>query len=76
MINGLLGPAFTVAMLGAIESLMSAVGSDRISNDRQNPKLPDWAVLDVDAPATSQRPAGVVTAGFFDERWQLPGESR
>src|SRR5262249_17900475 len=29
LIHGLLGPAFTVAMLGAIESLMSAVVSDR-----------------------------------------------
>ena len=34
MVHGLLGPAFTVAMLGAIESLMSAVVSDRMSNDR------------------------------------------
>jgi pimeloyl-ACP methyl ester carboxylesterase len=49
---------------------------DYLNNARQVPKLPDWAVLDVDMPATSQRPAGVVTAGFFDERWQLPGESR
>ncbi len=32
LIHGLLGPAFTVAMLGAIESLMSAVVSDRMSN--------------------------------------------
>jgi sulfate permease, SulP family len=31
LIHGLLGPAFTVAMLGAIESLMSAVVSDRMS---------------------------------------------
>jgi SulP family sulfate permease len=36
LIVGLLGPAFTVAMLGAIESLMSAVVSDRMSNDRHN----------------------------------------
>jgi len=35
----LLGPAFTVAMLGAIESLMSAVVSDRMSNDRHNPNV-------------------------------------
>jgi sulfate permease, SulP family len=33
LIHGLLGPALTVAMLGAIESLMSAVVSDRMSND-------------------------------------------
>jgi SulP family sulfate permease len=39
LIHGLLGPAFTVAMLGAIESLMSAVVSDRMSNDRHNPNI-------------------------------------
>ena len=44
LIHGLLGPALTVAMLGAIESLMSAVVSDRLSNsnhvnDRHNPNV-------------------------------------
>jgi len=39
LVHGLLGPAFTVAMLGAIESLMSAVVSDRMSNDRHNPNV-------------------------------------
>jgi SulP family sulfate permease len=36
LIHGLLGPAFTIAMLGAIESLMSAVVSDRMSNAEQS----------------------------------------
>jgi SulP family sulfate permease len=39
LIHGLLGPAFTVAMLGAIESLLSAVVSDRMSDDRHNPNV-------------------------------------
>src|SRR5438105_1375389 len=39
LIHSLLGPAVTVAMLGAIESLMSAVVSDRMSNDRHNPNV-------------------------------------
>ncbi len=44
LIHGLLGPALTVAMLGAIESLMSAVVSDRMSShqnisDRHNPNV-------------------------------------
>jgi pimeloyl-ACP methyl ester carboxylesterase len=47
---------------------------DYLNNARQVPKLPDFAVLDVNSPPTSQHPAKVVTAGFFDERWQLPGE--
>jgi sulfate permease, SulP family len=44
LIHGLLAPALTVAMLGAIESLMSAVVSDRMSNsnrvsERHNPNV-------------------------------------
>jgi len=39
LVYGLLGPAFTVAMLGAIESLMSAVVSDRMSGDHHNPNV-------------------------------------
>jgi len=39
MIPALLGPALTVAMLGAIESLMSAVVSDRMSGDKHNPNV-------------------------------------
>jgi sulfate permease, SulP family len=35
----LLSPAVTVAMLGAIESLFSAVVSDRMSHDRHNPNV-------------------------------------
>jgi SulP family sulfate permease len=35
----LIRPALTVAMLGAIESLMSAVVADRMGNDRHNPNM-------------------------------------
>jgi SulP family sulfate permease len=35
----LLRPAITVAMLGAIESLMSAVVADRMSGDKHNPNV-------------------------------------
>src|SRR6266481_3413658 len=35
----LLSPALTVAMLGAIESLMSAVVSDKMSHDKHNPNV-------------------------------------
>ena len=35
----LLTPAFTVAMLGGIESLMSAVVADRMTGDRHNPNV-------------------------------------
>jgi sulfate permease, SulP family len=36
LVPGLLVPAMTVAMLGAIESLMSAVVADKMSGDRHN----------------------------------------
>ncbi|HLJ92812.1 MAG TPA: sulfate permease [Gemmataceae bacterium] len=39
MILPLLSPALTVAMLGAIESLMSAVVADRMSGDRHHPNV-------------------------------------
>ena len=38
-IRALIAPAITVAMLGAIESLMSAVVSDRMSGDKHNPNV-------------------------------------
>ena len=37
LMRTLLSPALTIAMLGAIESLMSAVVADRMSGDRHNP---------------------------------------
>jgi len=39
MIRPLLSPALTVALLGAIESLMSAVVADRMSGDKHNPNV-------------------------------------
>jgi SulP family sulfate permease len=39
LLRPLIGPAITVAMLGAIESLMSAVVSDRMSGDKHNPNV-------------------------------------
>jgi dienelactone hydrolase len=44
---------------------------DYLNNARQVPKLPDWAVLDVNVPVTARSPGGVVNAGFFDEQWRL-----
>jgi SulP family sulfate permease len=39
LVLALLSPALTVAMLGAIESLMSAVVADRLGGDRHNPNV-------------------------------------
>ena len=42
-----------------------------LNNARQVPMLPDWAIVDVRTPATSQYPGKVVAADFFGERWQV-----
>jgi sulfate permease, SulP family len=39
LVSTLVSPALTVAMLGAIESLMSAVVADRMSGDKHNPNV-------------------------------------
>ncbi len=44
---------------------------DYLNNARQTPKLPDWAIIDVRQPATTQYPGGLPAAGFFDEEWKL-----
>ena len=49
---------------------------DYLNNARQVPKLPDFAVIDIDTPVSSRAPGGIVTAGFFTERWQLPAAKK
>jgi pimeloyl-ACP methyl ester carboxylesterase len=44
---------------------------DYLNNARQVPKLPDYAIVDVNSPVTSRAPGAVVDAGFFSERWTL-----
>ena len=59
LITTLLSPAVTVAMLGAIESLMSAVVADRMSGDRHNPnvELIAQGVANVVSPMVGGLPA-------------------
>jgi dienelactone hydrolase len=49
---------------------------DYLNNARQVPRLPDFAVIDVQTPVSFQAPGGIATAGFFDEAWQLPARSK
>jgi hypothetical protein len=42
-----------------------------LNNANQIPKLPDWAVIDLDSPPDAVRPGKVLDAGFFDERWEF-----
>ena len=59
LILSLLSPTITIAMLGAIESLLSAVVSDRMSNDRHNPNVELFAqgVANVVSPMFGGLPA-------------------
>jgi pimeloyl-ACP methyl ester carboxylesterase len=34
------------------------------------PKLPDFALINLDTPADGEAPGAVIHAGFFDENWQ------
>lgn len=40
------------------------------TNSLQNPKLPDWAILDITQAPDGEHAGKVVAADFFDERWQ------
>jgi hypothetical protein len=44
---------------------------DYLNNARQVPKLPDFAVVDVNIPPNSRSPGEIVTAGLFTESWGL-----
>ncbi|MEO7414804.1 MAG: hypothetical protein ABIZ81_15775 [Opitutaceae bacterium] len=47
---------------------------DLDNNDKMNPKLPDWAVVDITKPGDINLPtAAVGPVGFFDETWKLQG---
>jgi SulP family sulfate permease len=55
----LLAPAFTVTMLGAVESLLSAVVADRMSGDKHNPNVELFAqgVANIMSPLFGGLPA-------------------
>jgi len=41
------------------------------TNSLQNPKLPDWALLDITQAPSAESAGKVVAADFFDDRWQV-----
>jgi len=59
LIGGLIVPAMTVAMLGAIESLMSAMVADRLSGDRHdsNVELIAQGIANIASPLVGGLPA-------------------
>jgi dienelactone hydrolase len=44
---------------------------DYLNNARQTPKLPDWAVVDLNTPPNSRWPGAIADAGFFNESWAI-----
>ncbi len=44
---------------------------DYLNNARQTPKLPDWAIVDLNTAPNSRYPGGIPAAGFFGEKWEL-----
>jgi hypothetical protein len=44
---------------------------DYLNNARQVPKLPDWAIVDLDTAPHPRGPGKVVSADFFNEDWKL-----
>ena len=45
--------------------------ADYLSNARQTPKLPDYAIVDISLPPDYRHPGKVVLAGFFSENWDF-----
>jgi Prolyl oligopeptidase family len=45
---------------------------DYLNNARQVPKLPDFAVVEIEVPVSARAPRAIVAAGFFTEEWALP----
>lgn len=41
------------------------------TNSLQNPKLPDWAILDITQARNGETAGKVVAADFFDDRWNV-----
>jgi hypothetical protein len=41
------------------------------TNSLQNPKLPDWAIINIQTPPDDEKPGHAEAAGFFSESWQL-----
>lgn len=45
-----------------------------LNNAQQTPKLPDWAIVDLNSAPDPERPGKILRAGFFDEQWQPPAQ--
>jgi Prolyl oligopeptidase family len=44
---------------------------DYLNNARQTPKLPDWAIIDLNQAPNTRTPGRIAAADFFNEKWEL-----
>ncbi len=44
---------------------------DDVSNARQTPKLPDWALVDITVPPDGKQPGRITAAGCCDALWRI-----
>ena len=61
-----LNPSRYVVLNSGIDFRTDGYGNNAL----QTPKLPDWAVIDLNTPVTPQAPGAIPDAGFFDEHWR------
>jgi hypothetical protein len=61
-----INPQHYVVLNSGIDFRKDAYGSNAL----QTPKLPDWAIIDLDTPPGPRWPGKVAAAGFFDEQWR------
>ncbi len=46
------------------------------TNSLQNPKLPDWAIVDIAMPPDGKEAGVIRAAGFFDEQWKVKRDEK
>jgi dienelactone hydrolase len=61
-----LNPAHYVVLNSGMDFRDDAYGTNAL----QIPKLPDYAIVDLDTPPDAKWPGKIVAAGFFDEAWK------
>jgi dienelactone hydrolase len=62
-----LNPEKYVVLNSGVTFRESAMGT----NSQQTPKLPDWAIVNLDTPPGPDWPGEILRAGFFDEYWKF-----
>ena len=66
-----------MAAIGFLCGATSCLGDGPRDNDpKKNPKLPDWAIVDLRTPPDSRWPGKIVADDFFTEGWQLSKAKR